>query len=292
MGDNLKLFHHGRGVEKQCAYCGNPFRTKPSHYALKTYCSKACMGEHYKVRLLGRFNPNWRDADSSNSRKCETCGDVFVARTNQSRFCSWSCSGKRPEMIARLTRIRPATVSRNFKRQRRLKVCRKCGSEFDWPHGKKRLCNECAVARKLASNMARAGICVECHKEFHRKYNNKCKTCCLHCRSALSARLQAAEKSHLWRGGKTSAAMQIRNSLEYSIWRKGVFARDDYTCRMCCIRGDRLAAHHIKPFSSNPELRTDLGNGVALCWPCHRKVKGRESEWESFFRAIQPSSTP
>jgi len=55
-------------------------------------------------------------------------------------------------------------------------------------------------------------------------------------------------------------------------WRKAVFERDGYTCRVCGVRGGRLQAHHIKPFKDHLALRHDVSNGIALCLPCHKKT--------------------
>src|SRR3990167_11385651 len=33
-----------------------------------------------------------------------------------------------------------------------------------------------------------------------------------------------------WKGGISSINQQIRNSLEYNLWRKAVFARDNFRC--------------------------------------------------------------
>lgn len=75
-----------------------------------------------------------------------------------------------------------------------------------------------------------------------------------------------------WKGGgsrdERHTAMQ---RVEYTTWRRTVFARDDYTCQEpgCGKRGGRLNAHHVKPWKDHHELRYDVDNGLTLCRGCH-----------------------
>lgn len=80
------------------------------------------------------------------------------------------------------------------------------------------------------------------------------------------------EKHHNWKGGisKTNSRRHIMMTLEYKLWRRGVFERDDWTCIWCGLRGDVLHADHIKPWALFPELRFALDNGRTLCVECHK----------------------
>ena len=94
-----------------------------------------------------------------------------------------------------------------------------------------------------------------------------------------------------WKGGKTKISQLIRDSAEYSFWRKEVFERDDYTCMFCNRRnkkGDKviIEADHIYPFykilddfnitsieeSISCKELWDVGNGRTLCRECHKKT--------------------
>lgn len=62
-----------------------------------------------------------------------------------------------------------------------------------------------------------------------------------------------------------------RNSPEYQFWRKSVFERDGYVCKMCGQR-KQLNAHHVQLWSENEKLRFDISNGITLCVDCHKKL--------------------
>lgn len=80
------------------------------------------------------------------------------------------------------------------------------------------------------------------------------------------------EKSNGWKGGITPINLKLRQTIEYRLWREAVFARDRWTCQDCGDNtGGNLNAHHIKMFSTNPELRTAINNGITLCKKCHNK---------------------
>lgn len=89
------------------------------------------------------------------------------------------------------------------------------------------------------------------------------------------------------KGRVTSENKRIRRSLEFRLWRKSVFDRDDYTCQHCKKRGAELHPDHIKPFALFPELRFDINNGRTLCKTCHMEtptwgVNGKKYTREMF----------
>lgn len=86
-----------------------------------------------------------------------------------------------------------------------------------------------------------------------------------------SNRLRTGEKAANWRGGRVSENQRIRHSEEFRQWREAVFIRDNWTCQKYGGRGRRLQAHHILNFSTYPELRFDVGNGVTLSVRAHRE---------------------
>ena len=98
-----------------------------------------------------------------------------------------------------------------------------------------------------------------------------------------------------WKGGVCNVSEMIRGRL-YSAWKKYIFQRDDYTCRLCGDRGRKLVAHHVRTFAEirdaviqqYPHLNTrkhtdmdklaelvieahELSDGITLCQKCHKK---------------------
>jgi 5-methylcytosine-specific restriction endonuclease McrA len=102
---------------------------------------------------------------------------------------------------------------------------------------------------------------------------------------ANQGRFQGSRGSN-WRGGKTKLSQLIRNSEPAIRWRRSVFERDAYTCRLCGKVGGRLHADHIRPLSvllDENNVRSvasayactalwDISNGRTLCVPCHKNT--------------------
>ena len=85
------------------------------------------------------------------------------------------------------------------------------------------------------------------------------------------------EKNPLWKGGVSDNRHKVTN-MDYRQWVANVFARDNWTCQTCGVRGVYLQAHHIKSWAKYPDDRFNVENGVALCVPCHKltdNYKGR-----------------
>ena len=81
---------------------------------------------------------------------------------------------------------------------------------------------------------------------------------------------------------------QRRDDMEYIKWRISVLNRDNYTCLNCGKHGDDtvLHVHHIKRYADNEELRTDVNNGITLCYECHKKTLRKEEEFEEYFKQL------
>jgi hypothetical protein len=110
-------------------------------------------------------------------------------------------------------------------------------------------------------------------------------TCSKTCFGKLKSKQVKGEKNPSWKGGITPQNLVERAKLDD--WKRAVFQRDDYRCRVCGDdRGGNLNAHHIRPFRDYREKRSVVSNGITLCKPCHDKVHYIEEESAPWFEEL------
>jgi hypothetical protein len=77
------------------------------------------------------------------------------------------------------------------------------------------------------------------------------------------------------------------NDPRYKKWRKAVYARDKFKCKMPgCTNQGSLNAHHIKRWADFPSLRFVVSNGITLCRSCHERIQGNEEQYEPTFTRL------
>lgn len=167
--------------------------------------------------------------------------------------------------------------------------CLVCGKSFtvhkihvERDQGK--YCSRVCARRGSPTRKCNAPVvtCHVCGKEF-RKYQaeiNKNKGDLHFCSPDCWYEHNQRENHYGWEGGQHERIN--RNSIA---WRKAVLERDHYYCRLCHSRC-KLEAHHIKRFSTHPEMRWDIDNGVTLCHDCHVKFRHHEEEYEDILEFI------
>lgn len=83
---------------------------------------------------------------------------------------------------------------------------------------------------------------------------------------------RTGKKSPRWNPEYDSSLNKLyRKDLETVRWRKKVFDRDEYKCKICGDdKGGNLNAHHLDGWDEHIDKRYDEGNGITLCNKCHR----------------------
>lgn len=91
---------------------------------------------------------------------------------------------------------------------------------------------------------------------------------------------QSGENNPNWKGGISGYRNRFMSTNEYKEWRIEVFGRDEYKCVCCGVNSNTLEAHHVLPYASNEDMRTDVSNGVTMCRKHHAEfhsIYGRAS---------------
>ncbi len=197
-------------------------------------------------------------------KKCECCNKrilIFLKRDlERKRFCSRSCFGKINSKINNLQPPKPDEKTRKkigkiLSEKMKLGLIPKPPSPTEEVRKK--------IGKTLSEKM-RLGIISKpsgCHTKEARK------------KAGLKMRGEnhprwIKDRSKLKRSRLDNS---FRNEGPIASWRKSVFERDNYTCQKCYQKGNKLNAHHIKPWALFPDLRFEISNGLTLCVTCHRK---------------------
>ncbi|MBV6446319.1 MAG: hypothetical protein IFNCLDLE_02611 [Ignavibacteriaceae bacterium] len=119
--------------------------------------------------------------------------------------------------------------------------------------------------------------CEMCGKEVSNRNNKKC----LSCYRSLNGinhplygrkRPEVSGENHpRWKGGVSSPDRLERINFRRMI-QKQVLERDNYTCKMCGVRGVALQVDHIQPWAEYVEGRFDINNCRTLCMSCHYQI--------------------
>ena len=99
--------------------------------------------------------------------------------------------------------------------------------------------------------------CIVCGKIVYRTKSRleNSKFCSVTCRDVYLR--ENANRNQFW-----------RDYPEYKEWRKLVYARDSWKCKICGSKKN-INAHHIYAGADNNKLRFDIGNGITLCEKHH-----------------------
>lgn len=108
----------------------------------------------------------------------------------------------------------------------------------------------------------------------------------------LQAVLKRSGKNH-WKWIEDKSLLKLdssngeRRSSAYSFWRREVYKRDNFKCKIdnqdC---NGRIEAHHILGFTNYPELRYNINNGITLCHFHHPRKRIDEEKLIPTFQSM------
>ena len=93
-----------------------------------------------------------------------------------------------------------------------------------------------------------------------------------------------------WIKDRSQVKNRRKNSLDapqYTEWRRKVFLRDSYKCRIAdntC--SNYLEAHHILSWKLHPKLRFNVKNGITLCRVHHPRSRAKEKRLMPLFQKL------
>lgn len=96
----------------------------------------------------------------------------------------------------------------------------------------------------------------------------------------------------LLRRPRRGNAVTPRRDPVHDLWSRVVRTRDGWRCRKCGRARDegyQMHAAHVLGRGRASKLRYHVGNGVTLCFPCHRWFdthRGRDGEAERWVREV------
>lgn len=201
------------------------------------------------------------------NKDCVLCKTNFTVKDSYDlknrKFCSHKCYSL--SMLGKMPKSPPPHKPKRFIE------CMICKNKIWARHKDSKCCSRTCSGKYYSlryGNNHDSYMCIVCNKTIQIPgLYFKRKTCSREC-LILSKR---GKNSPTWKGG-IKKEKDRRKSFEMVMWRKAVFSRDDYTCRLCEKRGGRLQPHHILPYSKFKDQRGILDNGITLCLDCHGHV--------------------
>lgn len=108
---------------------------------------------------------------------------------------------------------------------------------------------------------------------------------------------RAGEAAHQWIHDRSKLkryndVSKDRRSYAYAFWRKSVWLRDNFKCKINNAEcAGRIEAHHILGWAEYPELRYEINNGITLCHGHHPRKRNEEKRLSPYFQSLVINET-
>lgn len=102
----------------------------------------------------------------------------------------------------------------------------------------------------------------------------------------------SGENHYRWNPNRAEVRYDRRNDPEYKQWRKRVWLRDNFKCKIAnqdC--SGEIEAHHILNWVEYVELRYEDNNGITLCQAHHPRGRAEEKRLIPVLRELVPVSS-
>ena len=112
-------------------------------------------------------------------------------------------------------------------------------------------------------------------------------------RKRVASKRHSGEGNYHWNGGlEFRKKKDDRRSSAYGGWRKQVWLRDNFICKIANpdCKG-RLEAHHILGWTEYPDLRYEINNGITLCHAHHPRKRAEEKRLSPYFQELVSASS-
>jgi len=230
------------------------------------------------------------------ARNCIICNTIFQPRLDKQKYCLRKCYDV-------------------FLKSKLEKICQCCGKDFVGQSGRQKFCSPRCFGqynmkdrKKENHSRWRGGMntykCLECGKSFE-SYNREMTP--IYCSRKCYSLTQKGRMSPLkgtkhpqfsgenhpnWLKDRTKLKKfddtnKDRRSSAYANWRREVWKRDNFKCRIdnkdC---NGQLQAHHILGYTDYPELRYEINNGITLCLAHHPLKRAEEKRLSPFFQDL------
>jgi hypothetical protein len=224
---------------------------------------------------------------------CKKCGKEMVVNeyrilNGRGLFCSRSCSVVFRRTGSKHSEETRQKIAKSNRKNVEKNTCNVCKKELKNPRAKfcitHRPSHPCSIETKIKIGLANKGkpFCEEARKK-----------------SIESLKKRIGEQHPRWIKDRSNLkkyndSVRDRRSYAYAEWRKQVWLRDNFTCKIANpdCRG-KIEAHHILNWAENAELRYTINNGITLCHAHHPRKRAEEKRLiPTFLELVSVSKAP